>query len=82
MSYRRYEIARDYILLAILAFGVFIMIAAFIMDTLNPAPAPGKFEIVDKYNSCNVIRYISPSNEWIYFLDCSPTKPAALKALE
>jgi hypothetical protein len=82
MSYRKYEIARDYILLAILAFGLFTMIAAFTMDILNPAPAPRKFEIVDKYNSCNVIRYISPSNEWIYFLDCSPTKSVASKALE
>jgi hypothetical protein len=28
------------------------------------------------------VRYTTPSNEWVYFLDCSPTKPAARKALE
>jgi hypothetical protein len=29
-----------------------------------------KFEVVDRYQGCEVVRYTDPSNRWNYFLDC------------
>jgi hypothetical protein len=34
------------------------------------ATPEGKFEVVDQYQGCNVVRYVDPSNGWNYFLDC------------
>jgi hypothetical protein len=30
-----------------------------------------KFEVMDKYKSCKVIRWTDPSSRWNYFLDCN-----------
>ena len=30
-----------------------------------------KFEVVDKYKGCDVVRYTDKSNNWHYFLDCN-----------
>jgi hypothetical protein len=29
-----------------------------------------KFEVVDTYRTCDVVRYTDRSNNWHYFLDC------------
>ena len=29
-----------------------------------------RFEVVDRYNDCDVVRWVSPSNSFHYFLDC------------
>lgn len=34
-------------------------------------PRAAKFEVVDHYKQCDVVRYVDPSNRWNYFLDCS-----------
>jgi hypothetical protein len=30
-----------------------------------------KFEVIDTYKNCNVIRYTDPTSRWHYFLRCS-----------
>jgi hypothetical protein len=30
-----------------------------------------KFQVVDKYEGCQVIRYTDPSNRWNYLLKCT-----------
>ena len=30
-----------------------------------------KFEVVDKYKGCEIVRYTDSSTRWHYFLDCS-----------
>lgn len=63
---------RDRMVLGIMIFSAGMLITAFIVDLTRPAKPTKKFEIVDKYNECDVIRYTTPSNDWEYFLDCSP----------
>ena len=45
---------------------------AFIVGTIgmqNKEPAE-KYEIVDHYGTCAVVRYTDDSQRWHYFLDC------------
>lgn len=35
--------------------------------------AATKFEVVDKYDGCDVVRYTDRSNSWHYFLKCDDT---------
>ena len=38
----------------------------------KPSPPERKFEVVDTYNGCNVVRYTPDySAKYAYFLDCS-----------
>jgi hypothetical protein len=56
----------------------FVVIAAgfgaagiLLTSIFRPEAQPSnKFEVVDKYQGCEVVRYTDPSNEWQYFLDC------------
>jgi hypothetical protein len=82
MPYRRFDAFRDYVTITILAMGLVFIVSIFVIDITSPSVPQKRFEVVDKYESCDVVRYTTPSNEWVYFLDCSPTKPAARKALE
>ena len=50
-------------------FGVFVLFIAMITPN-DPTPAK-KFEVVDTYKGCDVVRYTDPSTRWNYFLDCS-----------
>ena len=61
------EFARGFAV-ALATFGVMILFITMITPD-DPAPAK-KFEVVDKYGECNVVRYTDPSNNWHYFLDC------------
>lgn len=46
-------------------------IALLILFITNPQLTPEqKFEIIDTYENCKVIRYTDPSNSWHYFLRC------------
>ena len=54
------------------AFGVMILFITMITPD-DPTPEK-KFEVVDKYGECNVVRYTDPSSNWHYLLDCS-TQP-------
>jgi hypothetical protein len=47
---------------------VALFAAIFLPDKSEPK---GKFEVVDKYKGCDVVRYADPSTRWNYFLDCS-----------
>lgn len=60
------EFARG-ITFVITVMGVFVL---FIALKFNAEPEP-KFEVVDKYKECDVVRYTDRSNTWHYLLDCS-----------
>lgn len=55
-------------------FGVCIIVIIMMLYViLNPPPktvAP-RFEVVDTYKNCEVVRWTDPSQRWQYFLDCS-----------
>lgn len=61
-----WEIVRGGILgLGVVAFFIFMTVL------LSPAEKSSKFETVDTYNGCNVVRYTDVSNRWHYLLDCT-----------
>jgi len=49
-------------MLALLFFGIFM--------TEDPEHQP-KFQVVDKYENCDVIRYTDSTQRWNYFLECN-----------
>lgn len=67
MSEEELERFRSIVVTAV-GFGAagILMISIFRPD-VQPST---KFEVVDKYQGCEVVRYTDPSNGWNYFLDC------------
>ena len=55
----------------LLVMGIFF---GFILTLGGPEhEAATKFEVVDKYDGCDVVRYTDRSNNWHYFLKCDDT---------
>jgi len=56
-------------------FGICIFaIFAMLYGIFKPTPekkVESKFEVVDQYQNCSVIRWTDPSNRWQYFLKCN-----------
>ena len=44
-----------------------LFVAIFLPGEEQPK---AKFEVVDKYKNCDVVRYTDRSNSWHYLLDC------------
>ncbi|NBX51110.1 hypothetical protein EBT25_14580 [bacterium] len=57
----------------ILAFAATGLLAAIFLspDEPNKPKDKSKFEVIDTYKNCNVIRYTDPTSRWHYFLRCS-----------
>lgn len=43
---------------------------SFIFALRNDQTDLPRFEVVDRHNDCDVVRWVSPSNNFHYFLDC------------
>jgi hypothetical protein len=54
----------------ILAFAVGSLLAAIFLSP-DESKDKSKFEVIDTYKNCNVIRYTDPTSRWHYFLRCS-----------
>lgn len=54
----------------ILMFAI-IGLAASILLGPDESEEPSKFEVIDQYEGCTVIRYTDPTTRWHYFLKCS-----------
>ena len=61
--------------------GASTVILAFYMvkpEAQQPVASKSNFEVVDTYSyenrTCSVIRYTTPSTNWVYFLDCKEVK--------
>jgi hypothetical protein len=54
----------------ILAFAAIGLMAAIFLSPDEPKNNP-KFEVIDQYEGCSVIRYTDPTSRWHYFLKCS-----------
>jgi len=54
----------------ILAFAVAGLLASIFLTPHKPEDN-SKFEVLDQYQGCSVIRYTDPTNRWHYFLKCS-----------
>ena len=52
---------------AIAILGFMLITFAIIENNSEPIK---KFQVVDKYKNCNVVRYTDPSNQWHYLLHC------------
>lgn len=63
-----YEFARG----LTVGLGIFGVAVLFIAVITPSEPTPEKrFEVVDRYKQCDVVRYTDSSTRWNYFLDCS-----------
>jgi len=51
-------------------FAIFAMLYGIFKPILEKT-VESKFEVVDQYQNCNVIRWTDPSNRWQYFLKCN-----------
>jgi len=51
-------------------FAIFAMLYGIFKPT-EEIIVKSKFEVVDQYQNCNVIRWTDPSNRWQYFLKCN-----------
>lgn len=61
------EIARGLTFVIATVIGVvFIVLLQSGVDDASPA----KYEVVDKYEQCDVVRYVDKTNRWHYFLHC------------
>jgi len=49
----------------------FLGLLASIFLTTNESKNTSKFEVIDQYQGCSVIRYADPTTRWHYFLKCS-----------
>lgn len=54
----------------ILGFAVIGLLAAIFLTPDQPKDT-SKFEVLDQYQGCSVIRYTDPTSRWRYFLKCS-----------
>lgn len=63
-----YEFARG-LTVGLGIFGVAVLFIAIL--TPSNVETEKRFEIVDKYGDCNVVRYTDDTQRWHYFLDCS-----------
>jgi hypothetical protein len=54
-----------------LTIGVMSACIFLLVQITSADPTPEKkFEVVDKYGDCNVVRYTDETQRWHYFLDC------------
>jgi hypothetical protein len=63
---------RNGLLFGIAVVGGIIMFVA-IFGTFRGSDTPEKkFQVVDRYKNCDVVRYTDPTQRWEYFLHCEP----------
>lgn len=55
-----------YYLAAIAVFAIII----WGITLVNHSEPTKKFQVIDQYKNCDVVRYTTPSNTWQYFLHC------------
>jgi hypothetical protein len=72
-----YELARGFTL----CLGIVVTaLSLVVIFSPNEKQSGAKFEVVDRYKQCDVVRYTDRSNGWNFFLDCSKgreTEPPA-----
>ena len=57
---------------AVFVLAVFSVLALFAAIFLpSERQSESRFEVVDRYKQCDVVRYTDSSTRWNYFLDCS-----------
>jgi hypothetical protein len=49
--------------------GIGLLAAIFLSP--DESVDKSKFEVLDQYEGCSVIRYTDPTSRWYYFLKCS-----------
>lgn len=59
--------------ITILAFAATGLLASIFLtpDELDEPKNISKFEVLDQYQGCSVIRYTDPTSRWHYLLKCS-----------
>jgi hypothetical protein len=58
--------------LVLLTLGAFIGLLILVNGGGGENKEATKFEVVDHYKNCDVVRYTDPTQRWEYFLHCEP----------
>jgi hypothetical protein len=74
MTKEEFEKIKNKIIVGLIILFLVCFSVATLKEILIPYKPISKFEVVDTYNECSVVRYTSVSDQWIYFLDCSNKK--------
>lgn len=74
-----YQTDREAALEFIRGFSLVLLVAGAFVGFIVLLTSPGsdvktRFDVVDEYNGCDVVRYTTKSNTWKYFLDCTNRK--------
>ena len=64
------EITRGALFMVIVIGFILLLILTFGISNIWDDSPPTKFEMVDKYEQCDVVRYTDQSQRWHYFLHC------------
>ena len=64
------QAAYRFLWFGICIFAIFAILYGILKPPQKGVTSP-QFEVMDKYKSCEVIRWTDPSNRWHYFLDCN-----------
>jgi bacteriorhodopsin len=64
------QAAYRFLWFGICIFAIFAILYGILKPPQKGVTSP-KFEVMDKYKSCEVIRWTDPSSRWHYFLDCN-----------
>lgn len=64
------ELLRGAALGSALFIGLIATFAAIVAMGDRPDTPKMKFEVVDHYKDCDVVRYTDPTQRWEYFLHC------------
>jgi len=55
----------------VLVSPMILLVSALVISVAPKPTAEQKFEVVDSYQGCAVVRYTDETQRWHYFLDCS-----------
>ena len=53
-----------------LLFAAMLLLAYFLGPPGEQENNKDKFQVIDRYEDCDVIRYTDPTNRWHYLLKC------------
>lgn len=69
MTQDDYDALKEF-LKGVMFVGVLVLLALAIANWGEDGTPEKKFEVVDQYKGCDIVRYTDPSTRWHYFLDC------------
>jgi len=62
---------RAQIIVWCILFSIVFVFGLYVVFKTEDTEQPPRFQVVDKYENCDVIRYTDSTQRWNYFLKCN-----------